>query len=957
MNPYGLFSQLKQSLPGNRERLAYEDTFGTPFEEVRHIQGLPPMQSRLLAELEFLIRMNDAEKLTFTPLLQNCLLDLLNTMERQGSLLNQDCLAAEAKLMPLQPQARQYQLIFAAHAHIDMNWMWSWHETVAASLATFKTMLKLMQDYPQFCFSQSQACLYQAVEAYAPEMKAEMQARIKEGRWEVTASSWVENDKNMPRAASLINQFYYARRYLLEHWDIPADSLDLDFAPDSFGHSLRVPAIDRFSGIRYYYHCRGLDEPITLYRFRNGASEVLAYREPYWYNAAVTPRAAIGLPLLTKSCGGLKTGLAMYGVGDHGGGPTRRDIEAALDMQSWPLFPRIRLGTLHDFFKIAQAAQLELPVIEREMNPTHSGCYTSQSRLKAANRSMERLLWDTQLLDAQFSASQAAPAASANEEQFEKAWQAVLFTHFHDILTGSCTRDSREYAMGILSEARARTTARLSQLLDQAGRQLDTVGWLESLGWEANDDRRSLAEGAGPGFGFSDLSGYPQSERGSGKTRIFHLYNTLPQARNSLCELQLWDYPGDIRRVKFYDENGAELAAQCLGTEPVKYWDHLYFSFIVAVSIKAFAYTTIVARDEPLTFYPHFLNDHARTEAVNDRPFVLENDRIKAVFASDNGALISLTDKTQDCECLRPGQYGSLKLIQEEAAGSSGWHIGRWISSQPVSQLTLARVTETGPLRQAVSFAYKLNRSTICCQISLEHDSPALEFRLEINWREEASSDQVPLLLYDLPLQPADACWQDIPGGLQPVRVKNQDSACQSFMGYFYQQRGVILASDSEYGWRSREEGLSVSLLHASTSPDPYPEYGEQTARLWVALTSAQPAQARQLAWQLNHPLFCQSGSVHSGSKAVSGQWLDLNCGSAELVFVKRQETAIQICLAESTGKINQVELQHDSSFGSVRWTDLAGLIRPDSLKLSQQQRWQLTLLPYEVGIISIEQT
>ena len=126
-----------------------------------------------------------------------------------GVLTNSACDHAEKILLPLSPDAKEYKLILAGHAHIDMNWMWSWHETVAATLATFRTMLRIMDEYPDFCFSQSQGAVYKIVEDFEPEMMKKIKARIAEGRWEVTASAWVETDKNMPSTESLIKHIKY----------------------------------------------------------------------------------------------------------------------------------------------------------------------------------------------------------------------------------------------------------------------------------------------------------------------------------------------------------------------------------------------------------------------------------------------------------------------------------------------------------------------------------------------------------------------------------------------------------------------------------------------------------------------------------------------------------------------------------------------------------------------------
>lgn len=80
-------------------------------------------------------------------------------------------------LMPLASDAKEYKLILAGHAHIDMNWMWSWHETVAATIATFTTMLNIMDEYPDFCFSQSQTAVYKIVDDYAPELHEQDKAQ------------------------------------------------------------------------------------------------------------------------------------------------------------------------------------------------------------------------------------------------------------------------------------------------------------------------------------------------------------------------------------------------------------------------------------------------------------------------------------------------------------------------------------------------------------------------------------------------------------------------------------------------------------------------------------------------------------------------------------------------------------------------------------------------------------
>jgi alpha-mannosidase len=250
-----------------------------------------------------------------------------------------------------------------------MNWMWGWQETVALTLSTFRTMLQLMKEYPDFVYSQSQASVYKIVEEYDPAMMEEIKARIQEGRWECTTTAWVETDKNMPNTESLLRHIKYTRDYMKETWGLDPKTLEVDFSPDTFGHSAHIPEIDSFGNVKYYYHCRGHNKRHLLYRWKAPSGrEILTYNEPYWYNSAITPDIGIGLIELSELSAGLKTGLIVYGVGNHGGGPTRRDIERAIEMQDWPVFPVIKFGTFHEFFKKAEAVRDKLPIWEDEIN-------------------------------------------------------------------------------------------------------------------------------------------------------------------------------------------------------------------------------------------------------------------------------------------------------------------------------------------------------------------------------------------------------------------------------------------------------------------------------------------------------------------------------------------------------------------------------------------------------------
>ena len=175
------FTRLKTSVGGNREKMHFEDTFGMPKEEQAHITRPGRANARILAELEFALHLSEAENGKYDAALEEALDYLLEKQQTEGVLTDQACEEAEEILEPIAEEAKSYELILAAHAHIDMNWMWSFNETVSIVLATFRSILNIMDQYPEFCFSQSQASVYKIVEEYDPELMERINSVRKSG--------------------------------------------------------------------------------------------------------------------------------------------------------------------------------------------------------------------------------------------------------------------------------------------------------------------------------------------------------------------------------------------------------------------------------------------------------------------------------------------------------------------------------------------------------------------------------------------------------------------------------------------------------------------------------------------------------------------------------------------------------------------------------------------------------
>ncbi len=936
MNFWPEFVKLKTSVGGNREHFHYEESFGMPREEAEHITPPNAHNKRILSEMEFAIRLNEEHQGKFDECVGKALHFLSSEMEKEGVLTKTVCQKAEEMLLPCSAEAKQYKLILAGHAHIDMDWMWSYQETVAITLSTFRTVLNLMKQYKDFCFSQSQASVYKIVEEYDPDLMEEIRSRIQEGRWEITASAWVETDKNMPNTESLLRHIEYTKHYLRDVWGVSPEDLQIDFSPDTFGHSANIPELDNFGGVKYMYHCRGLDDDYSLYRWRAPSGrELLVCREQYWYNSGVVPKIGLGVFDIARTCGGFKTGLIVYGVGDHGGGPTRRDIEAAMEMAQWPIFPTMKFGTFREFFREAEAVRDQLPVVEKEMNFRSTGCYTTQSRIKRGNRQAETTLNDA---EAMMAFARAETGGRFSQEKHEQAWQKVLYTHFHDILTGSCVQDSREHAMGCYSDALAYAQTQYGKAAAALAAAVDT----SSIAVDS-DIGTTQAEGAGGGFNMSANcgmpvpgsagfavgfnNGVPNPERGCGKVRIFHIFNTLAQRRETVTELTVWDWVGDLRRIQVRDADGNPVEFQLVDNTLEHYWDHKFFRILVRCPVPALGYTTLVLSEAEPEHYPLYRNDRARTEAPRQN-YILENGLVRAEFDLSSGCLISLRDLQTGKEYLDARRPVSLCVSAMQRDCTNAWIIGRYLDTQALTVPVNVSGLTRGSLRSRFTAEYKWGSSTLKVTPELYAGEKAVRFCVQADWN-ETFGETIPLLSFRVPFAfRTDTFLCDVPGGAVRRSPMNMDMpGLQYCAATDSDGTALALIPDSKYGYRAGKDRFAVSLINTSQYPDPYPDRGMHTVNIALAISENDPCVLERTATAFNHSTYFLSANAHPGTLKQTMSFLELQAESSVISAVVPGEASGTFCvrLYETRGMDDRITLRLAKAPAEAVSVDLMG--------------------------------
>lgn len=844
-------------------------------------------------------------------LLNQAVRELYAQYVKDGVLCDQACKESEKMLTAASSFTKDFHVICAAHAHIDMNWMWAYDETVGITLDTFRTMLDFMNEYPEFTFSQSQASVYKIVEEYDPVMLEEIKKRVKEGRWEITATTWVETDKNMTNGESLSRHILYTKKYMSELFGIDKSSLKIDFEPDTFGHNVNVPEILAKGGISYYYHCRGDASGTYLQNWESpSGSKVLVHIEPAWYNSELNPEMVMYMPEFWNRTG-VSTLLRVYGVGNHGGGATRRDIERCIDMSSWPVFPAIKFGTMHEYFDIVKQYRDSFPTVKFEKNAIFTGCYTSQSRIKMANRISEDRLYDAEALS---SVASVFEGTRYNAAGFEKAWQKTLFNHFHDILPGSGVIGTREYAMGLFQQTLALANTEQSKAMRAIAEKIDTA----SLVSECSDLLLSNSEGAGVGFGLSSFSP-PQSERGKGKNRVLHLFNTLPFERKELCEVVLWDWPGELSRLSVEDSNKNSLAFQIMNHGTTRrnastYWGHAYIVLLVEATVPAMGYDTIIVTERTVDRFPELLKLHDRVHQYSD--YVLENEKIRVAFDSNDMSVVSLIDKGTGEELIKKPGCMFRRIIEDTDRGMTSWVVGRYKEIKGFEGcIRNVKVNNVdGLLRKSITYEMEFDHSRAKVTVSLDKGSDRLDFITDCEWLEVGKPDKgIPQLNFHVPFNyHCDEYKYGIAFG-SIDRPENKDD--RPGIGYAMAKRvtGPKLAvhAKTKYGFVCNDDSISVDLIRSSYDPDPHPELCNHHIELAVQVLPELISVPEKESLVYRHPLCFISGVIKEGEGKPVGSYLSLDGNDVHLSALKVSEdgSGLVARLYNASGAVKQAVL------------------------------------------------
>ena len=781
---------------------------------------------------------------------------------------------ARTELEPLRPLLQQATLHLTGNSHIDAAWLWPWTETVDVVKRTFGTALQLMNEYPDYTYTQSAAQYNEWIADKYPQMNEEIKKRIKEGRWEVVGGMWVEPDLNMPDGESQVRSLLLGKRWFQKEYGV---DVRIGWNPDSFGYNWQLPQIYKRSGVDYFVTQKMTwndtnQLPFKLFWWQSpDGSKVLTYFPQGYGNNNLNPvRLSKDLVQARERAPGLEEMMDLYGIGDHGGGPTRAVLDEG---QHWTqpdkIVPKMKFGLAQPFFTHAEQnlsadspqwnyesiakgytfpkpeeGKISIPTWKDEMYlEYHRGVMTTQSNHKRNMRESEE-----QTLNAEKYASLAwLNGGSYPNKEFTDAWKKITFNGFHDLAAGS--------GIGIIYK--------------EAQNDYDQVRWA------TNEISAKALHSLAAGINTKSIGTVPVL-----------VFNPLAWSHTGLVTVSV-QLP----------------TASSTGVSVLDAHNHILPSSILSSDAKTNTYKLLIqAKDVPSMGYEIL---HV---APGSKPFTsdlkatgttLENAALRVVVDPATGCITSLFDKKSNFESLAKGACGNqLQTFKDTPKDYDAWNIdpGTFDHMTPIEKVDSVELVEKGPMRAVIRVTRTWQSSKFVQDIQLYASTDTVDVINDIDWHEThvllkaafplaASS---PMATYEIPYGTIERpttrnnTWEQARFEVPAMRWADLGDG----------QHGFSLLNEAKYAYDTKDNVLRLTLLRSATWPDPDADLGHQhfSYALYPHAGTWKQALTERLGYQYNYELRAMQVESHAGALPTAHSYLSVAPENVVLTAVKKAE-------------------------------------------------------------------
>lgn len=670
------------------------------------------------------------------------------------------------------------------NAHLDLAWLWPMAETYRKTERTFAAQLRLIEEYPEYKFIQSQPASYEMCRKYYPELFARIKEAIKGGQWIADGAMWVEPDTNMASGEALIRQLVHGKRYYKEEFGVDSEILWL---PDTFGYTAALPQILKGCGVKYlvtqkifWSYNEGEQFPYHYFTWQGmDGSQIVSFL-PTSYTYRTDPIEANRIWKERTQLQDLDAFLMPYGYGDGGGGPARDYVEYAKRQEDLEGSVKVKMAGPAEFFHDMEQQGGPVNTYVGELYfSAHRGTYTSQAMIKQNNRLSELAMREMEMWSC-------LAMNKGMEYQLSRAdalWKEVLLHQFHDILPGSsiarvyveAEKAHKEIQKGA-AEMKEKAFAVLTGLSNE---QAVTV--FNSLSFE----RTALVE---------------LPERFSGGARTLE---GLPVPVQSAEEGESAGNPGG------YAVKALVTIPSCGGV-----------SLIPAEAGNACGEAGVVLAEAGKSAP---VSAEQVTVRKQGESFVMENNRVKAVV-NDQGEVVSFVLKSSGRE-FAAEPMNRFRLYKDVPRSFDAWDIDSNYIHQEIEALREAKVEVVSEgLEGVLKVSGRIGNSSLVQYIRLEAEGTRLNFDTQIDWKElhRLLKACFPVNVYaENGINEIQFGYMERPAHRSRPYDKDRFEVCNHHYSAFCDGvHGAAVLNDSKYGISMNGNALELSLLRASACPE-----------------------------------------------------------------------------------------------------------------------------------------
>lgn len=742
------------------------------------------------------------------------------------------------------------------HTHIDVAWLWTLAQTREKIARTFSTVLKLMEEYPEYRFMSSQPQLYKYLKEDHPQVYEKVKEKVANGVWETEGAMWLEADCNISSGESLVRQVLFGKRFFKKEFNKDNRILWL---PDVFGYSAALPQILKKSGVDYFmttkiswneynkmpydtFKWRGIDGTEVLTHFisttdykKNGRVETGTT-----YNGNTNPSQVMGCWQRYQQKDINTEVLNCFGHGDGGGGATKAMLENLRRLDKGiPGAPTTKHGTALEFFnrlddKVKDTKYLPKWVGELYLE-YHRGTYTTMARNKKLNRKSEYLNQDAEslcILNNLLTKQEEYP-----QEKLNKCWETTLLNQFHDIIPGSSIKEVYE-----------ESKKDYEKIIGITKEIIDTT--LNNIVVNINLDKTSVV-----------------------------VFNQLGFTRNDIVEVDLPQ--GWISAKILY--KGVQIPCQISQNKVIFYGEN--------IPSKGYKTFVIEKFDEN--------NDKLIKRDIVDNK--IENKYFSIGFDKDYN-IVSIYDKINEREVLK-GKGNALLAFEDKPHNYDAWDINIYYQEKmwEVNNVQSVEVIEKGPVRTTLRIERKFSDSTIVQYMKVYNSIPRIDFYNEIDWKE----NQVLLkVAFPVDIHSDKATYEIQYGNVERDTHWNTSWDYAKFEVCAHKwadlsegDYGVALLNDCKYGHDIKDSVIRLSLLKSATYPNP--EADKETHRFTYSLYPHKGqwknSNVVNMAYNLNCPMYGIISEPHKGTLPTELSIISIDKENVIIEVVKKAEDSNDI--------------------------------------------------------------